>query len=75
MRQTVNRPLKHENQACPPSLSNLGKLRLATKPDIASCLEKLVVTQTDSFTSPTVDTITVDGASKFINAYESVHYF
>lgn len=35
---------EHENQACPPSLSNMGKLRLGTESDLVSCLEKLVST-------------------------------
>ena len=30
---------EHENQACPPPLSQLGKLRSATKADILGCLE------------------------------------
>ena len=30
---------QHENQACPPSLSNLGKLRQGNKADLLSCLE------------------------------------
>ena len=32
----------HENQACLPSPSNMGKLQLGTKSDIVGCLEKLV---------------------------------
>jgi len=55
----------HENQACPPSLSNMGKLRLGTKSDIVGCLEKLVpsTTREDSLPDvqpchvPTVDTV------------------
>ena len=65
----------HENQACPPSLSNMGKLRLGTKSDILSCLEKLVptLTPTDdsmpdvqpcpSMDTPTVDAVILDGAA------------
>ena len=68
----------HENQACPPSLSNMGKLRLGTKSDIVSCLEKLVPTPTpiddcmpdiqprlslDVTSTPTVDAIILDGAA------------
>ena len=30
---------KHENQACPPPLSQIGKLRSGTKADILGCLE------------------------------------
>ena len=32
----------HENQSCPPSLSDRGKLRLGTKSDIVHCLEDTV---------------------------------
>ena len=62
----------HENQACPPSLSNMGKLRLGTKSDIINCLEKLVPTtdddfmldvQTPSTDKPTVDAVILDGAA------------
>ena len=66
----------HENQACPPSLSNMGKLQLGTKSDIVSCLEKLVPIPTDDFlldvqpcllmnatSMPTVDAVILDGAA------------
>ena len=59
----------HENQACPPSLSNMGKLRIGTKSDIVSCLEKLVPTSTrDSLPdvqpcTPIVDAVVLDGAA------------
>ena len=59
----------HENQACPPSLSNMGKLRIGTKSDIVSCLEKLVPTSTrDSLPdvqpcTPIVDALILDGAA------------
>ena len=62
----------HENQACPPSLSNMGKLRLGTKSHIINCLEKLVPTtdddfmldvQTPSTDKPTVDAVILDGAA------------
>ena len=61
----------HENQACPPSLSNMGKLRLGTKSDIVGCLEKLVpsTTREDSLPDvqpchvPTVDAVVIDGAA------------
>ena len=50
---------RHENQACPPSLSNLGKLRLGNKADLLSCLEKC----TESVSSrPNVDVTILDGA-------------
>ena len=62
----------HENQARPPSLSNMGKLRLGTKSDIVSCLEGLVPTSKDdaiavfhpspSLGVPTVDAVILNGA-------------
>ena len=51
----------HENQACPPSLSSLGKLRLGTKSDNVNCLESLI-TMTDAVDNPTVDAVILDGA-------------
>ena len=68
----------HENQAYPPSLSNMGKLQLGTKSDIVSCLEKLVPIPTpidDSMPdvdprlslnvtgTPTVDVVILDGTA------------
>ena len=61
----------HENQACPPSLLNMGKLRLGTKSDIINCLEKLVPTTDDdlfdvqapSTDKPTVDVVILDDAA------------
>lgn len=64
----------HENQACPPSLSNMGKLRLGTKSDLVSCLEDLVPTPTQNpmpvaqtavppDDKPIVDAIILDGAA------------
>ena len=35
---------RHENQACPPSLSNLGKLRQGIKADLLLCLENCIQT-------------------------------
>ena len=32
----------HENQACPPALSNMGKMRVGKKSDIVACLEDLI---------------------------------
>ena len=61
----------HENQACSPSLSNMDTLRLGTKSDLVSCLEKLVPTSTDdndaqlelnATETPNVDAVIVDGA-------------
>ncbi len=53
--------LKHENQACPPSLSSMGKLRLGTKSDIVSCLENLI--DIDEVSNPKVDAVILDGAA------------
>ena len=36
---------QHENQAYPPALSQMGKLRTGTKSDLVGCLEDLVPTQ------------------------------
>ena len=52
----------HENQACPPSLSSMGKLWLGAKSDIVSCLENLT-TMTDAVEKPTADAVIVDGAA------------
>ena len=64
----------HENQACPSSISNMGKLRLGTKSDIVSCLEQLVSTPEVAGTdgqsrpsladdTPIVDAVILDGAA------------
>ncbi len=39
---------EHEKQVCPPSLSQLGKLRTGTKSDLVGCLEDLVPNQEDA---------------------------
>jgi hypothetical protein len=56
----------------PPSISNMGKLRLGTKSDIVSCLEELIPSSTndvipDAQSSsspgvPAVDAVILDGA-------------
>ena len=51
--------LAHENQAYPPSLSNMGKLRSGTESDLVNCLEDKVLS-TDSC-SPTPEVIILDG--------------
>ena len=55
---------RHENQSSPPSVSDNGKLRLATKSDLLPCLEDLLA-QTDEANSlvPEVDMIVFDGAA------------
>lgn len=56
----------HENQAYPPSLSNMGKLRLGTKSDIVNCLESLVPIPSDiqpgNSLIPAVEAVILDGA-------------
>ena len=51
---------KHENHAYPPSLSQLGKLRLGTKADLTDCLEKLSTSEGEA---PPVDAVILDGAA------------
>ena len=55
---------QHENQSSPPSISDNGKLKLATKSDLIPCLEDLLP-QTNEANSlvPEVDTIDLDGAT------------
>ena len=49
----------HENQPCPPSLSDRGKLKLGTKSDIVRCLEDAIEEQDDITTS--VEVVVLDG--------------
>ena len=51
---------KHENHAYPPSLLELGKLRLGTKADLTDCLEKLSTSEGEA---PPVDAVILDGAA------------
>ncbi|KAK1898363.1 Hexokinase-1 [Dissostichus eleginoides] len=53
---------EHENQACPPSLSQMGKLRTGTKSDLVGCLEDLIYLQQNA-SHPTVQVIILDGAA------------
>jgi len=53
---------KHENQACPPSLSQMGMLRTGTKSDLMPCLENLAPVKEDLF-SPSVEVNILDGAA------------
>ena len=48
-----------ENQQCPPSLSDRGKLKLGTKSDIVRCLEDAIEEQ-DGIT-PSVEVVVIDG--------------
>ena len=49
----------HENQPCPPSLSDRGKLKLGIKSDIVRCLEDVIEEQDD--TTPSVEVVVLDG--------------
>lgn len=50
---------RHENQACPPSLSQLGKLRSGTKADLMQCLQRFCEARSEA---PDSDVIILDGA-------------
>ena len=50
----------HENQACPPSISDGGKLRHGSKSDLLQCFEKLYETREDN---PEVSAVMIDGAA------------
>ena len=53
---------KHENQGCPPSLSNLGKLRLPRKKsELVECLQDGVTLQSSMPTG--INTIIIDAAA------------
>jgi len=51
---------RHENQVCPPSLSDAGRLHLGAKSDLLVCLEGLSEAQS---VSPVVTTAIIDGAA------------
>ena len=53
---------QHENQAYPPALSQMGKLRTGTKYDLVDWLENLVPAQ-DISPTPVVQVILLDGAA------------
>ena len=57
---------QHENQAYPPALSQMGKLRTGTKSDLVGCLEHLVPTQ-DLSPNPVVQVILLDGGAAIVN--------
>ena len=56
----LNEFFRHENQTCPPSLWTGGGLRLGSKSDLLSCLEKVHSGYTES---PKVTCTIIDGAS------------
>ena len=49
----------HENQPCPPSLSDRGKFKLGTKSDILRCLEDDAIEEQDDIT-PSVEVVVFD---------------
>ena len=51
----------HENQSCPSSLSDRGKLRLGTKSDIVHCLEETL--QEETRLGVFADVVVLDGAA------------
>ena len=51
---------RHENQACPPSLSQDGKLRMGTKSDLLGCLEGCCTTPKPD--APDTNVTIIDGA-------------
>ncbi len=51
---------RHENQACPPSLSNAGRLHLGVKSDLLVCLEGLSEAQS---VAPSATNAVIDGAA------------
>lgn len=52
----------HENQACPPSLSQHGKLRLGNKADLLHCLENCIEPNDNLPSLPHPDVIILDRA-------------
>eukprot|EP00112_Aurelia_sp_Birch-Aquarium-sp1_P002124 Seg1231.3 transcript_id=Seg1231.3/GoldUCD/mRNA.D3Y31 product="hypothetical protein" protein_id=Seg1231.3/GoldUCD/D3Y31 len=58
---------RHENQSCPPSLSNLGSIRSGAKCDLMECLQNEVVQQPEESSvqleGPKVDSVIIDGAA------------
>ena len=51
----------HENQANPPSLSNMGNLRSGTKSVLVGCLEELLSDSDSETVTPTPEVIILDG--------------
>lgn len=50
---------RHENQACPPALSDEGRLHFGTKSDLIACLEEVVNAQSEA---PASTCLVLDGA-------------
>jgi len=53
----------HENQACPPSLSEMGKLRHCSKSDLLSCLQITGPVPVITDIGPSVEAEVLDGAA------------
>ena len=53
----------HENQACPPALSHMGKIRQGTKSDLVKCLEDQITPRENDTASPPVQVMILDGAA------------
>ena len=53
----LNEFFGHENQSCPPSLEDLGKLLIGTKSDLLVCLEELSKAQSEA---PSVTIVVLD---------------
>ena len=53
---------EHDNQACPPALSQMGNIRLGKKYDLEGCLEDLIHPR-DNASSPAVEVVILDGAA------------
>ncbi len=53
---------EHENQACPPALSQVGNIRLGKKSDLVGCLEDLIPPR-ENASSPAVEVVILDGAA------------
>lgn len=56
----MNEFFRHENQAAPPSLSDMGGLRHCTKSDLIGCVESLIVAPQND--APDVDAKVLDGS-------------
>ena len=53
---------EHENQACPPALSQVGNIILGKKSDLVGCLEDLIPPR-ENASSPAVEVVILDGAA------------
>lgn len=51
---------RHENQACPPALSDGGSLRFGLKSDLVTCFEEILDARSEA---PTTTSLVLDGAA------------